>query len=192
MAVEPSGVMIAQRPSDAAPVVCARAEALPFRDNAFDVALAIFTVHHWRDVTRGLKELMRVSGRQVVMTWDPVFFAANYWFERDYLPGGPQEEGPGTLKAVCRALGPDVRVEPVLVPNDCTDGFYAAYWARPELYLDPGIRQGISAFVLEDQQRVQDALNRLSDDLASGAWSERYAWLTDLRELDVGYRLVIR
>ena len=41
------------------------------------------------------------------------------------------------------ALG-GIRVEPVPVPADCRDGFFAAYWARPEAYLDPTVRAGIS------------------------------------------------
>ncbi len=48
-AVEPSEVMIAQRPADAAPVVHASAEALPFSDDSFDAATAINTDHHWAD-----------------------------------------------------------------------------------------------------------------------------------------------
>lgn len=46
IAVEPSEVMLAQRPADAAPAVRAVAEALPFPDHSFDAALAILTVHH--------------------------------------------------------------------------------------------------------------------------------------------------
>ena len=54
VAVEPSAVMIAQRSCTAAPSVRAYAEALPFSDGAFDVVLAVFTVHHWDDQRRGL------------------------------------------------------------------------------------------------------------------------------------------
>lgn len=49
-AVEPSQAMVAQRPPGAAPAVLARAEHLPFPDDAFDAALASMTVHHWDDV----------------------------------------------------------------------------------------------------------------------------------------------
>src|SRR6478752_9249443 len=48
-AVEPSAVMRGQRPSGAAPCVAAAAESLPFEDRSFDVAMAVSTVHHWRD-----------------------------------------------------------------------------------------------------------------------------------------------
>ena len=61
VAVEPSEVMIRQRPAHAAPVVRAVAEALPFRDDEFDAALAVLTIHHWTDLARGLAELRRVT-----------------------------------------------------------------------------------------------------------------------------------
>src|SRR5438128_9303836 len=47
LAVEPSDVMIAQRPPDAAPVMKASAEQLPLADQTVDAAMAILTVHHW-------------------------------------------------------------------------------------------------------------------------------------------------
>ena len=43
VAVEPSAVMLVQRPEGAAPAVQARAEALPFGDGSFDAALAVLT-----------------------------------------------------------------------------------------------------------------------------------------------------
>ena len=60
LAVEPSAVMISQRPADATPVVRARAEALPIADGAADAALAVLTVHHWDDLEAGLAELRRI------------------------------------------------------------------------------------------------------------------------------------
>jgi ubiquinone/menaquinone biosynthesis C-methylase UbiE len=66
VAVEPSVVMIAQRPRDAAPAVRAVAEALPFPDGTFDAAMGVLTVHHWSDRDCGLAELD--LGYCVVMT----------------------------------------------------------------------------------------------------------------------------
>src|SRR4051812_15428431 len=191
VAVEPSSVMIAQRSPGAAPVVRGYAEALPFRDDAFDVAMAILTVHHWSDADVGLSELKRVSRRQIVLTWDRDFFAEHFWFVRDYLPEVNQKNASGSVGPIAQLLGPAVKVDPVLIPADCTDGFYAAYWSRPQAFLDPGVRAGISAFALKDQKVVADALARLSADLDSGIWDRRYSELRELDVLDVGYRLVI-
>src|SRR5688500_18988994 len=46
-AVEPAETVLRQRPAGSAPAVRGFAEALPFRDAAFDAALASLTVHHW-------------------------------------------------------------------------------------------------------------------------------------------------
>src|SRR3984957_14216793 len=71
LAVEPSATMRAQRPPDAAPVICARAEALPFDDDAVDAAMACVTIHHWESPEAGLSELRRVArGPVVVLTFD--------------------------------------------------------------------------------------------------------------------------
>jgi polyhydroxyalkanoate synthesis regulator phasin len=60
-AVEPSAVMIAQRPPGASPAVKAGAEALPFADASFDAAMAVLTLHHWHDWRVGCAELRRGS-----------------------------------------------------------------------------------------------------------------------------------
>jgi len=83
------------------------------------------------------------------------------------------------------------RVEPLLVPADCTDGFYCAYWARPEAYLDPDVRAAISVFHLLDPAVCDRAVDRLRADLESGVWDERHGHLRELDALDVGYRLVV-
>lgn len=57
--VEPSEVMIAQRPDSAAPVVRARAEELPFADDSFDAAMAVLSDHHRHDRQRGFDEMKR-------------------------------------------------------------------------------------------------------------------------------------
>ena len=190
VAVEPSEVMIAQRRREAAPVVRAVAEALPFSNNQFDAALAVLTVHHWTDPKRGVAELRRVARRQVIFTWDPAHLAP-FWFTRDYLPEAVAlDAGFTTLRATVAFLGA-ATVEPIPVPHDCHDGFFAAYWRRPEAYLDPDVRAGISGFGILDENVVEHALKLLADDLESGEWYRRNDHLLGLDELDLGYRLVV-
>jgi hypothetical protein len=76
----------------------------------------------------------------------------------------------------------------VPVPRDCVDGFLGAYWARPEAYLDPAVRAGISSFALPG---TEAGLERLRADLASGEWHTRHGELLAEDALDVGYRLVV-
>jgi SAM-dependent methyltransferase len=90
-AVEPSEVMIGQRPPGAAPVVQAVAEALPFEDGRFDAAMAVLTVHHWTDWRRGIEEMRRVAQRVVVFSWDPGF-ARRLWRRRP-SPASPTRRG---------------------------------------------------------------------------------------------------
>ena len=192
IAVEPSAAMLSQRAPGTAPAVQAVAEALPFADKAFDAALAVLTTHHWEAPEAGLAEMARVSRRQVVLTWDQAYTSAHFWFLTDYLPEAAEREGAlAALDAVTQAW-PDAEVCAVPVPWDCTDGFFAAYWRRPEALLVPAVRASISGLALLDQRLVDAAVARLAADLDSGAWAERYADLLALDELDCGYRLVVR
>jgi len=191
IAGEPSSVMIAQRAPDAAPVVQCVAESLPFPDRAFDVALAMMTVHHWQDAPLGLSELQRVAPRQIVFTWDPAVFAHSMWFVDEYLPEVFDREAPlATLDTILQHLGP-ATVHVLRVPADCSDGVLGAFWRRPYLFLDAGVRASISGLALLDQDVVNAAVGRLARDLESGAWHGRHASLLALQEIDLGYRLVI-
>lgn len=187
LAVEPSELMIGQRAPDSAPCVLGSAEALPAETSAFDAAMAVLTIHHWRDWRLGLREMRRVArSRIVLLTFDAE--ASDFWLTRDYLPAitALDRETMPSLKALAEELGP-FEATPVLVPHDCADGFFGAYWRRPEAYLDPIVRRSISVFAKID---AEAGLSKLAQDLAAGAWRERNADLLALEALDVGYRLL--
>jgi SAM-dependent methyltransferase len=194
VAVEPSAVMVAQRPPGAPPAVRAVAGALPFPDRSFDAAMAVLTVHHWERPLAGLAELDRVAARVVVLADDPDAHA-RHWLWQDYVPAVlPFARSGLPAAAIAQALGAD-RVETVPVPHDCTDGFGWAHWRRPEAYLDPDVRACISGLALVEQtdpRGVARGLDRLRADLASGAWHRRYAALLDRDTVDGGFRLVVR
>jgi SAM-dependent methyltransferase len=187
--VEPSLEMCRRRSSGKGPVVRGLAERLPFRDAAFDAAMAILTMHHWRDVGAGLREMVRVARERVVLlTWDPSH--PGFWLVRDYLP---------QILDIDRKLFPTldelgrwlrvIEIAAVPIPWNCVDGFLGAYWRRPKAYLDDDARRAISTFArLGD---VASALARLHADLDSGAWSRANDALLSLPELDLGYRLVV-
>jgi SAM-dependent methyltransferase len=180
--------MLSQRPLSAAPAVRAVAEALPFQDEAFDVVLAILTVHHWNDQRRGLEECARVAhDRVVILTWDPD--AEGFWLVRDYFPEilAIDRRIFPSMELLSAVLGP-IDVHPLPIPGDCVDGFLGAYWRRPEAYLDEEVRSGISTF--GRLARIDPQLERLARDLGSGNWEQRNAELRDRSDLDVGYRLV--
>jgi len=191
-AVEPSEVMIAQRPPDAAPAVQAAAEALPFGDDGFDAAMAVLTLHHWSDWRRGVAELLRVAReRVVVFSWDPAF-AGRMWVSRDYFPELIDDDVRlfPSLAEQAAALG-DAQIISVPIAHDCRDGFYGAHWRRPEAYLDPEVRAGISTLAKRSDAELAPGLQRLRADLESGAWARRHAELLELAELDLGYRVLV-
>ncbi len=191
VAVEPSRVMIAQRPSEVA-AVQAIAEQLPFSDRSFDAAMAVLSVHHWQDPRRGLSELCRVARQRiVVLTWDQERMES-FWLIRRYFPEFIELDRSRALPLdeIVAILGNAV-VRPVPIPWDCRDGFAGAFWRRPEAYLDPTVRSGISPFRLLPEQTLAQGLQCLTEDLRSGAWVEQFGHLLELDELDIGYRLVV-
>ena len=188
-AVEPSAVMRAQRPAGAAPCVAATAESLPFEDQSFDAAMAFATIDHWQDPIAGLREMRRVARRVGVLTCDSSD-PDRFWLTRDYLPEHPGLwAGRPSLTELSRAI--DARVEPVPIPWDCADGFYEAYWRRPEAYLDEHVRRGISVWARVGPAAEQRAVRSLRDDLASGRWTERHRDLVDLDAAELGLRLLV-
>ena len=70
----------------------------------------------------------------------------------------------------------------VPVPRDCTDGFGEAFYARPEAFLPPEVRAATSGFVLSEPVAVQRGLDRLEDDLGSGAWDQAYGHMREQAE----------
>jgi SAM-dependent methyltransferase len=191
LAVEPSATMRAQRPADAAPALDARAEALPFDDGAFDAAMACVTIHHWEPPEAGLAELRRVArGPVVVFTFD--LDALPAW-QLEYLREGLEIERPRFpgIEAVSAALGGRTRVEHIPTPADCVDGFFEAFWRRPEALLDPAVRAAQSMWALLEPEVEERIVGRLADDLASGAWDAAHGRLRDQEEFDGALRLVV-
>jgi SAM-dependent methyltransferase len=190
LAIEPSATMIGQRPPTAAPAIQAPAEALPIADDSFDAALAVNTVHHWRDVQAGLRELRRVARKRIVIFLRTPHSRVEFWLA-DYFPALVRTARLAAIVAIIESeLRPQTTV-PVPLPHDCTDGMFSAYWGRPEMYLSADVRRNISNFALAAQNDVSDGLARLRRDLESGEWDRRHGELRKLRELDLGHRLFI-
>jgi hypothetical protein len=113
---------------------------------------------------------------------------SRFWLTRDYLLEVAASRI-GLATELASAIG--ARVEPVLIPWDCVDGFFEAYWRRPEAYLDENVRRGISVWTRVGSDAEQRAVRSLRDDLASGRWAERNSELLNLEATDLGLRLLI-
>ena len=156
--------------------------------------MAFATIHHWQDPIAGLLEMRRVARRVVVFTCDTSdqSWRRRFWLTRDYLPEVASLRACRVLESLtelAQAIG--ARMEPVLIPWDCADGFFEAYWRRPEAYLDENVRRGISVFTGVGPHAEQRAVRSLRDDLKSGRWAERNRDLLDLDAAELGLRLLI-
>lgn len=176
--VEPSAAMRAQRPAHLPTAVDAVAEQLPFPDDAFDAAMTTFSVHQWGDPAAGLREMRRVArGPVVVLTCDPELVRDFWLYAYAPLVLDAEARRYPAIRDIADALGGDVTVRPVAIPADCTDGFNEAYYARPELLLDPGARQACSAWSFVDAPTARRYTDHLRTALADGTWDARYGSL---------------
>jgi SAM-dependent methyltransferase len=188
VAVEPSLKMISQRKVGSYPVEQAFAEELPFENNSFSHAMTVLSMHHWENRKLAFNEINRVATEKfVAITWDPK--SEPFWLTRDYFP---------EIHETDKRIFPDleelndyfdeVKMSPLRIPSDCKDGFLAAFWKRPEAYLDSDIRQSMSSF--SKKTRQSEGLQKLEDDLDSGTWAKKNHAILNASSLDVGYRMI--
>jgi len=190
-AVEPSAEMIAQRGLGSAPVVRAGAEDLPFSNASFDASMAVLTAHHWADLRAGLAEMRRVSRERIVIVTFDSEALAELWIARDYFPEMlALKRRSGATSGELAELLAGATVEPIPVPRDCTDHFFAALWGRPEKLFDEEIVRPMWVWQGISEEARRQGRERLRADLGSGAWEQRYGHLRALPSLDVGLRLV--
>jgi SAM-dependent methyltransferase len=193
IAIEPSATLRAQRPPHLAPAIRARAEALPLDDGAVDAVLAVLTVHHWDEPITGLREMRRVARRSVVVVTFDIDRLARFWLITNYLPevlADDRERFP-SIQEIVTTLGGSTGVHTIPIPQDCRDGFFEAFYNRPERYLDPEVRAGQSAWPRLRPGLEEQAIGRLADDLASGAWDKRHGQLRQQPAYDGGLRLIL-
>lgn len=188
VAVEPSSEMISQRKAGSHPVEQAFAEKLPFENSSFSHAMTVLSMHHWVNRPLAFNEINRVATEKfVAITWDPK--SEPFWLTRDYFP---------EIYEMDRRIFPDleelsdhfddVQMNPLQIPSDCIDGFFAAFWKRPEAYLSSKVRQAMSPF--SKVTNLSEGLQKLEDDLASGAWAKKNQAIMGLSSFDAGYRLI--
>jgi len=179
IAVEPSATMRAQRPRHLAPAIHGIAESLPLDDQSVDAAMAMITIHQWRDVDKGLSELRRVTrGPVVILTFDGD--AMDRFWLAHYAPALMASERPRfpSLEKITSALG-GATVHGIPIPNDCVDGFMEAYYARPEAFLDASVRASQSSWSFLRKDEIARIVQTLSEDLTSGEWDRRFGeWRT--------------
>jgi ubiquinone/menaquinone biosynthesis C-methylase UbiE len=197
-AIEPSSEMRGQaKPHEAVEYIDGVAEQIPLGNGSVEGVFCMLACHHFANPQRAMKEMVRIcrDGSILLFTFDPRQidrpWFANYfpsvWNESfSFFP--PIED---VARLVEAQSGRKADVIPFLLPDDLEDLFAGAAWNRPELYLNPDIRAGISSFTLSSSSEVSDGAAKLRDDLRTGKWDTQFGWLRHLREFDVGYRFVL-
>ncbi len=188
IAVEPSIEMIKQRADTAYPVKQAKADNLPFPNNSFSHAMTILSMHHWDNREQAFAEIKRVTtDKFIAITWLPD--TAPFWLTKDYFPeiyDIDREIFPSELE-LAKAFK-NIEIKPLLIPNDCKDGFLACFWQCPEAYLQESVRAAISTF--SKIENLDRGIKKLKTDLETGKWHKENAELLNKKFLDVGYRII--
>ena len=128
------------------------AESLPLSDQSMDAAIIMLAFHHFPNYRQALNKIHRVvgNGQIVFFTYDPGMISS-FWLT-EYFPSFTRDVESTFLpisklvEEIQTIADSAVNVIPFSLPHDLTDSFAAVGWARPELYLDSGIRSGISSF----------------------------------------------
>ena len=196
-AVEPSSVMRLQAIQHLqVKGLTGYAENIPLPTSSVDAVISILASHHFSNLEKAVKEMNRVarSGAIIFLTFDPRVgekpWIAEYFpslWEDAFRVFPPLTDVAELIQASTHRI---VEIFPLMLPHDLTDMFFAAGWRRPEIYLNPDVRAGISALALADASIVETGVNRLKEDLDSGRWENKYGEIRKLEAFDAGYRFL--
>jgi ubiquinone/menaquinone biosynthesis C-methylase UbiE len=197
-AIEPSEIMRKQavRNGDIT-WIHGLAESLPLQNASMDGVIIILAIHHFSDIRSAAKEVARVcpNGPLIMLTVDPRQ-SEQFWFN-DYFPEIAQH--------VLKVFPPLNEVIDIFsgikhwstqaikfpLPYDLTDKNMCSGWNRPEIYLDPLMRQNTSGFALASPSVVQRGVTLLENDLQSGKWDKLNGHLRRQESFDAGFRFLL-
>jgi ubiquinone/menaquinone biosynthesis C-methylase UbiE len=172
------------------------AEDIPLPTSSVDAVICILASHHFSNLEKAVREMNRIAktGAIVFLTFDPRV-GEKLWIA-DYFPE-PWEDAYRVFPPLSDVLAlfqantqRTVEIFPLMLQHDLTDMFFAAGWRRPEIYLNPEVRAGISALALVDTSVVEKGVTLLEEDLNSGRWDAKYGEIRNLTEIDAGYRFL--
>ncbi len=155
------------------------AESLPFPDDTFSGALFVLAVHHFKNSRLGFREAFRVlaKGRLVIFTATSEQIRG-YWLN-EYFPEAMEKSAEQMISlgsiVECLRLADfnNICSETYEVSNELQDLFLYSGKYRPEIYLDPRVRSGISSFAkLADSHEVEEGCKKLVSDIRSGRITE--------------------
>jgi ubiquinone/menaquinone biosynthesis C-methylase UbiE len=196
-AVEPSKVMRLQfSPHPDVEWFEGSAESIPLPDESVDGLISTLAVHHFTDLSTAAAEMWRVCGNSpmVLFTIDPRR-SEPFWF-REYFPVIykrlfdtfiPVEELISVFTEKYYAIA---SIHNFPLPYNLSDLNMHSGWNKPEIYLDPEIRKGMSGFAMAAQAEVKDGLRMLRRDLRTGEWEKCNGRLRTKESCDFGFIFV--
>lgn len=196
IAVEPSQVMQQSKMHSSIRWIRSSAEQIPLCDNSVDAAIAMLAFHHFQQPRQALNEISRITKDQriILFTYDPKMID-DLWLSQyfPYFIGDVKTSFWPIIELTAKlsfATRRHVEIVPFLLPNDLKDSFAAVGWAKPELYFEKNIRNGISSFSKLSRDALSKGLSKLRADLDSGRWDEEYGYLRNQLQFDAGYRFI--
>lgn len=155
--------------------ICGDAKCMPFPSKCFDGAMCTLATHHIKDIDTAFKEVYRVLNRGHFVIFTAFFEQImSYWLHH-YFPQMMQKaqkrmvSSEVIMQALFSAGFKEIRIEKFFITNKLTDWFLHAGKYRPEIYLNPQVRAGISTFALEENQdEIESGCQKLQNDISSG------------------------
>ncbi len=152
---------------------------MPLRDAAFNGVSCVLGIHHFPDIKQAFKEAFRVisRGRFVIFTGDKEQmddYWLNYYFPETMERSiGRYLDWKATESSLKYAGFKNISSELYEVQDDLKDGFVYCGKHRPEIYLDPKVRKGMSTFAAAGvQEEIVSGCKRLETDIRSGRIKE--------------------
>ena len=176
--LDPSELMLneARQKSDKIGWLAGSAEELPFEDATFEAILCMLTIHHWRDLKTGMKNIFRVlkaNGKLIIFTSTKEQmeqYWLNHYFPELMTKSIFQMPSRKMITEACSNAGfKNIETEKYFVHEGLEDLFLYSGKNNPSLYFNPRIRNGISSFANgENGQEIPAGLKKLNTDLQTG------------------------
>jgi ubiquinone/menaquinone biosynthesis C-methylase UbiE len=176
--IDPSENMLeqAKAKNTAATFIQATAEAIPLPGHFFDGGMGVLTLHHWKDMQQGLKEVNRVlkpKAKFVLFSFTPQQMRG-YWLCH-YFPKMMERCIPMTpevdeMEKLLNESGFSlVETEKYFIKDGLQDHFLYSNKHHPEKYLSAEIRNNVSSFsAFSDPEEVLQGVLSLEADIKSG------------------------
>jgi ubiquinone/menaquinone biosynthesis C-methylase UbiE len=150
-------------------------EALPFRDGLFSGVMCTLAIHHFQALRPVFQEVFRVLARgRLVLFTSTAEQMRGYWLNA-YFPiamarsMAQMPSLPEVVHALRESGFTTIHTELYEVQPALQDFFLYSGKHRPEMYLDPHVRAGISTFAaLTDASEVAEGCRKLFQDIQSG------------------------